>query len=46
MLDPGSPAPWQAFFDSLADARLSARVSAIAPDGQSAEGQFWLGAAS
>ena len=43
MLDPGSPAPWQAFFDSLADARLSARVSAIAPDGQSAEVSFGSG---
>lgn len=43
MLDPGSSAPWQAFFDSLADARLSARVSAIAPDGQSAEVSFGSG---
>ena len=43
MLDPGSPAPWQAFFDSLADARLSARVSAIAPDGRSAEVSFGSG---
>ena len=43
MLDPGSPAPWQAFFDSLADAHLSARVSAIAPDGQSAEVSFGSG---
>ena len=43
MLDPGSPVPWQAFFDSLADARLSARVSAIAPDGQSAEVSFGSG---
>ena len=43
MLDSGSPAPWQTFFDSLADARLSARVSAIAPDGQSAEVSFGSG---
>lgn len=47
MLDPSSPAPWQAFFDSLADTRLSARVSAhvsaITPDGQSAEVSFGSG---
>ncbi|MCE2487595.1 MAG: c-type cytochrome [Desulfurellaceae bacterium] len=43
MLDPGSPAPWRAFFDSLADTHLSARVSAIAPDGQSAEVSFGSG---
>ncbi len=47
MLDPSSPAPWQAFFDSLTDtrlsARVSARVSAITPDGQSAEVSFGSG---
>lgn len=43
MLDPGSPAPWRAFFDSLADTRLSAHVSAITPDGQSAEVSFGSG---
>ena len=49
MLDPGSPAPWQAFFDALtasdssAAAHLSAHMSAIAPDGQSAEVSFGSG---
>lgn len=46
MLDANTPAPWQVFFDAVtspenpATARLSARLSSIAPDGQSAEVVF------